>query len=120
MVVKLLEIRDRGTFMPMFAFALRFVDDTSLMGIRERFLLHRAGYGEEQTSPESTEQPYIILGKLDGVDAEYDPFAWGNRRITFLHQYLIENWNNIHSGDLIDIEFINGESTQPKVSEFNG
>lgn len=161
MDIKLLEIRDRGTFMPTMAIRLRSRDEAEL------FLLRRAGYGEEQITGlsdqheidyqcqkckyllgeslanelekpiacpnkcgeleivesqhrrKSIADPYVILVKLDGVQAQYDPFSWSGiaRTLPRAHMHVIEHWNEIASGDVIDVEFIDGATSTKKVSE---
>lgn len=114
MDVKLIELRDKATFMPMMAIKLR--NRTP----REFFLLRRAGYGEaEIEGPEENVQPYIIFMKLDGVEAQYDPYSWATRGRTVpeAHRWLIEHWNDVKSGDVIDVEFIKGEKPAPTQSE---
>lgn len=123
MVVKLFEVRDKGTFMPVMA--VRLTPTVHFSGPdrfeREKWLLNRAGYGDLQLQCDShsLEEPYVILCKLDGVEAQFDPFQWGGHRRTlhFAHRHIIENWWELNSGDLIDVEFINGVTKEPKVSE---
>lgn len=116
MEVKLFEIRDAATFMPVMATRL-IVNETGHMGEVELWLLRRAGYNETQVLVSAAE-PYIILCKLDGVEAEYDPFAWSNRRtLGSAHRHIIDLWDELKSGDLIDIEYILGETQKPKESE---
>lgn len=112
MEVKLIEIRDKGTFIP--AMAIRLYADE---GTPDHWLLRRAGYDATQIENEFAE-PYIILAKLDGLEAHYDPFDWPNRRtMGTVHRHLIELWDEIKSGDVIDVEFILGETQVAKVSE---
>jgi hypothetical protein len=33
------------------------------------------------------------------------------------HAHILQNWHSLTSGDVIDVEFILGESKQPKESE---
>lgn len=113
MEVKLFEVRDSATFMPMMAVRLRW-NNTA-----ERFLLRRAGYAGEQIDRDAGIEPYVIFCKLDGVEAQYDPFAWssGARTIPTAHRHIIENWNTLRSGDVIDVQFLVGETTTAKESE---
>jgi hypothetical protein len=117
-VTKLFEIRDRATFMPMMAVRLvPTVQDADTFD-RELWILRRAGYAvlQLQAEPDGC-LPYVILCKLDGVQAHYDPFDWDNSRTREVHDYIIKNWWDLHSGAVIDIEYILGETTEPKVSE---
>lgn len=106
MTIKLFEIRDSMTCIPVMAVRLR-ADSR-----QERFLLKRSGYGERD------EIEYVILCKLDGVEAHYDPFDWSNARtMRTAHRYIIDSWETLSSGDVVDVEFILGETSAPKQSE---
>ena len=112
MDIKLLELRDRATMIPVMAVYLlsRSPD--------EQFLLRRAGYAEDPTSGSDDVDPYILLVKLDGCEAHYDPFDWDNMRtMTQAHLHIIGHWHELRSGDVVDVEFITGETTAPKQSE---
>lgn len=120
MDVKLFEIRDAATFIPAMAVRLRNRNEA------EFYLLRRAGYSAREIGgPEETVgtlardlEPYVILCKLDGVEAQYDPFAWPNQRtMGYAHQDIIKHWDELKSGDVIDVEYLNGETKEPKVSE---
>ena len=126
MEIKLIEIRDRATFIPAIAVGLTL--EPALPGetekyLREMYLLRRAGYSREQIqcNPERGEFPeeiYVLLTKLDGgSQAHYDPFSWASRTMGTVHQWLITHWREFKSGDVLDVEFILGESKAPKTSE---
>lgn len=103
-VIKFLEIRDRATFLPMFAFTTRSdVDD-------QHYLFRRAGY-----APDSD---LIMFGYLNGAQrAEYDPYNWNDRTRRTAHEYIQAHWHELKDGDVIDVEFILGETSVKKVSE---
>ncbi len=112
MRTKVFEIRDKGTFIPVIAVEV----ETQLE--EERYLLSRAGYGRYP----SGECVILIRAECSGVDrnATYDPYAWGSgggRTYQVAHNYIIGNWRNLQSGDVIDVEFILGEKPAPKISE---
>ena len=113
MIVKAFEIRDRGTFIP--ALAVNMVPDSpgSDGGVAEMYLLRRAGYGFDETC--------VMLCRMDANalarQASYDPYAWGERTFPVAHQYIIEHFDELESGAVVDVEFLLGETTQPKVSE---
>lgn len=115
MQVKLFEIRDRGTFIPVMAIHL-IIDEIGEVGDAEFFLLRRAGYNQVQIL-NSMAEPYIILSKLDGVKAHYDPFEWDSTTMRDAHRYMVDNWRELTSGDVLDVEFIRGDSQVPKKSE---
>lgn len=113
MEVKTVEIRDAATFMPAMAIRLYAGDPQSM----DHYLLRRAGYGADEISG-PTAEPYVILMKLDGVEAQYDPFGWPNQRtLGNAHRFLIENWGTFVSGSVLDVEYILGEKPTPKQSE---
>lgn len=115
MQVKLFEIRDRGTFIPAMAVHL-IINETGEVGDAEYFLLRRSGYNQTQIL-NSHAEPYIVLSKLDGVVAHYDPFNWDSTTMRDAHRYMVDNWRELKSGDVIDVEFIRGDTQTPKVSE---
>ena len=117
MITKAFEIRDRGTFIPVVAIKMvpSYLADTADEVEAERYLLRRAGY--------NFDQPSILLCRMEasGVDrnATYDAYAWGSsaRTMTAAHLYIEQNFDELETGDVIDVEFILGETTQMKVSE---
>lgn len=113
MIVKLFEVRDSATFMPVMAVRLLVKNSQE----QDHYLLRRAGYGSEQILGLMESEPYIILTKLDGVTAQYDPYSWTGRTMSIAHQYIIKYWDTIKSGDVIDVQFLLGETTEPKQSE---
>lgn len=79
----------------------------------ERFLLKRAGCG-------ASGGPYTFLTKITGgeqIKCHYDPFGWGNRTMHNAHLHVHKNWDELHSGDVVDVEFILGETAVKKISE---
>lgn len=105
MNIKVLEIRDRMTYIPVLAIKMKSEDT------KERYHLGRAGYGEDY--------PLILVVKMDGVEATYDPYKWKNDSRTMLnaHLYIQVHFEEFKTGDVIDVEFILGESKTPKISE---
>ncbi len=108
---KLFEIRDAATFIPVLAVRLNPNRE------EERYLLGRTGYGitvEQQGK-------YVVVFKLaGGVNlASCDTNEWGEspRTVPVAHRYIIEHWAELMSGDVIDVEFILGETSSPKESE---
>ena len=106
MQAKALEIRDSGTFIPALA-----VDMNPEGSDEQRYLLRRCGYRCDGT-------PNVILTALDGSGkATNDPYAWGGRTYPVAHNYIIEHWTELRDGDVVDVEFILGERSEPKRSE---
>jgi hypothetical protein len=122
--VKLIEIRDRATFIPAIAVALT-VENADIRNEQdiarenaEVYLLRRAGYSRERIW-EGTSQPYILLTRLngDGSPAHYDAYSWENRTWNAVRQWLDANWSHVKSGDVVDVEYILGLTDEPKASE---
>lgn len=103
---KLFELRDRATFIPIIASRMRSENEDE----QECYLLGRAGY--------SSHEPFLILlTRLDGGQATYDPYGWGGRTFPVAHQFIAENWDALFSGDVVDVEHILGEKPEKKISE---
>lgn len=110
MEAKTIEVRDAATFIP--ALAVKF----SPTNLDDRYLLARAGYGTHQAEQEK----YILFGRLDGHSSlMYSPNQWGGdtRTMPTVHLHLIDHWDEIESGDVIDVQFLLGETDEPKISE---
>lgn len=110
MRVKFFELRDAATFIPIFAFRARpdgHITDS------EAFLLRRSGFGATSEC--------VIVGRLEcsGIDRNctYDPYSWGGRTYLVAHQFIEQHFDELESGSVIDVEFILGERSSPKVSE---
>lgn len=106
---KIFEIRDRGTLIPVMA---TLVSSTSGENFMENNLMLRAGYGNNGM---------VILTILESGESRNDPFKWndGCRTLTEAHWYISNNFYKLNSGDVIDVEYILGESTTKKASEVN-
>ena len=103
MQTRTLEIRDRMTFIPCLAIKMTPENDA------ERFLLRKDGYG--------TEFPLVLFGRLSGGVFTYEPHEWGDRTMQTAHQYITEHFDTLKDGDVVDVEFILGETKEPKTSE---
>ncbi len=111
MIVKLFELRDAGTFIPIFAFRCRPDEDNT----SEQYLLRRSGFG--------VWGPWVIMGRLECNSPDrsctYEKFSWGMCPRTFItaHRYIEEHFDELESGSVVDVEFILGETKEAKVSE---
>jgi hypothetical protein len=61
---------------------------------------------------------------LNDQDATNDPYSWGIRNkgprtFPVAHNWIIDHFDEISDGDVIDVEFILGETKQPKTTERN-
>jgi len=111
MRTKTLEIRDRMTFIPALAVDMNPTDEVGAVDA-QRWLLRRVGYACDGS-------PNIILTRLDGSAkaAFSDPYDYNDRTWRTAHLFIIEHWNELKDGDVVDVEYILGETREPKISE---
>lgn len=102
---KTFEVRDSATFIPVIATQLR----ANLP--HDAYLLGRAGY---QSSVEYV--PVMVTRLTDCLSAN-DPYEWGNRTMLNAHKYIEEHFAELMTGAVVDVQFLLGERSEPKVSE---
>jgi hypothetical protein len=107
MEVKCLELRDHMTFIPVIC--LRPVPDNEA----QRYLLRRDGYVGDES------EQCIILIAAQCRKVSYDPYDWPQNPRTYrvAHDYIARHWAALKDGDVIDVEFILGETDVCKTSE---
>lgn len=124
MQVKVLELRDDGTFIPLVAISMDWErecpgglsEDETRKALTsanaQRYLLRRCGYPCDG-------RPNIAIAKLAATSdpLSNDPYSWGGRTMPVAHKYIIENWEKLRDGDVVDVEHILGEKPEPKISE---
>lgn len=104
MIAKCFEVRDRATFIPVLAV------NTQPSCEGQRYLLRRSGYSADGRT--------IILTNLNDARSQNDAYSWPNSRtMTAAHLWIEEHFDALQNGDVIDVEFINGETAAPKESE---
>jgi hypothetical protein len=106
MDVKLFEVRDSMTCISTIAIKPHARDR------HEAFVLSHAGYGH---SPEL----YVLFTDLNGSwPLSYDPYKQPERRtMRVAHEYVREHWDELVSGQVIDVEYILGETETPCESD---
>lgn len=106
MQVKVLEIRDAGTYFAVLCVDMQPDNDA------QRYHLRRVGYPCDG-------RPNIVMTHVsaDGGRASNDPYYWGDRTFAVAHNWITEHWDALADGDVVDVEFILGETAAPKVSE---
>lgn len=104
---KLLEVRDSCTFIPVMATMMK---PHEIRDISERHLVRSVGYGSCGS---------VILTKLESGESQNDPYKWntGSRTMREAHRYIANTYYELNSGDVIDIEFILGETSECKISQ---
>lgn len=121
MKAKLLELRDEGTFIALLCVDMNpdvrdpmraLTDGRVGQSVEQLYLLRRCGYPCDG-------RPNIAITHLrcGGDKCSNDPHYWGGRTFPIAHKYIIENWDKLRDGDVVDVEFILGERPEPKVSE---
>lgn len=114
MKAKALELRDEGTFIPILCVDMQPSLDGGSAGQRAQYyLLRRCGYACDG-------RPNIIVTRLSGDgQATNDPYGWkgGSRTFPVAHDYIIDHWDELKDGDVVDVQFILGETASPKISE---
>ena len=112
MTTKIFELRDRGTFIPVMAVRLDMGHTGSPPEVR--YLISRAGYGSHY----NRQCQYVFLMKMDEPNrCEYNPAKWNDRTFQTAHMYIKDEWSSLHTGQVIDVEFILGETKKPKKTE---
>lgn len=111
METKLFEVRDRMTFIPVIC--MKLLPENQ----EERYLLAMAGYGIRAEK----QGEYILMSKLNELRFEDGP--WGHsgypivRTMGTAHHHIIKHWDELKTGDVIDVEFIMGDTDAPKISQ---
>lgn len=111
MISKVLEIRDRGTFIPAIAIRLSPKDDS------ERYLLAEAGYGVDP----HVQGEYVLLIRIYGGSgfSTSDLLEWPGsaRTMQVAHDFINKTFDKLESGDVIDVQYILGETADKKRSQ---
>ena len=103
---KILEIRDSGTHIPALAIRMLAGNETQAY-----YLHNRCGYPRDGHS--------IMLMMLSDGKATNDPYEWqsGARTLPLAHLWIIDHFSELSDGDVVDVQFISGETKRPKISE---
>lgn len=108
MQTKTLEIRDEGTFISVLA--IRMLPDNPTAG----YYFNREGYPRDGSS--------ITLMLLSDQKATNDLYGWidlkmGQRTMPTAHNYIINHFNELKDGDVVDVQYILQETAEPKSTE---
>ncbi len=109
---KTFEIRDSSTFIPVVAVLLDA--KAGVTNMSDRYLLGRAGLGRVGSYTVFILQLNHDVGTMD---LHKWPGAPHVRTMPVAHQYIEDNWHKLDSGQVIDVEYIQGERSAPKLSE---
>ena len=106
MECKVFELRDHATFIPLLAVKLGSRIEA------ERYLLARAGFGRDY----GEQNTYILLMSLNGGKGSYD-CEFFDRTYAAAHQHILEHWDELASGCVVDVRVILGEESEVCQSE---
>jgi hypothetical protein len=105
MVTKAFEVRDRMTFIPALAVKLESTDPVEI------WIMWKGGY-----HPQANET-FVVMVHLGRGEGKIDAFEWKDRTMSEAHKYVAKNFDKLKTGDIIDVEFILGETTVKKTTE---
>ena len=112
MDTKMFEVWDSTTFIPVLAIKLDPRNDA------ERYLLEADGY---IAWSQDYNEDYVLLAKLSGDPRiASEPYDWYDRAMLQAHKYIRKNWDAIESGEVVDVEYILGEVSEPKTTRRTG
>jgi len=104
----ILEIRDRLTSLSVLAVEMK--SDIVI----ERHHLRRYGFPDG-------DNPLILVSNMDTGETHFDHFEWRQtspRTLFYAHKYIADHFGELKTGDVIDVEFLNGETKISKESEY--
>jgi len=97
------EVRDSMTCISAIAVQLEPTNE------QERWLAGRAGYGITRES----QMKYVLFGHLDPASLTSDPYKQKDNTMRVAHQYVRDYWDVLESGEVVDVQFLRGEHTEP-------
>ena len=103
MITKCIEVRDEGTCMPMLAIKMR--PDSRV----EAHFLWRCGYPRDGHG--------VVLMHLSNQKASSDPYEFGGRTWPAAHAYIIQHFDELMEGAVVDVRVILGEAHEPAAPE---
>jgi hypothetical protein len=107
--VKLFEVRDVATYIPVVATRIDVASFDVGVDAQERSLLLKTGWSDSN--------PALIVSRLGDGKGQTDPYSWKCSTMTVAHSYIAAFWHTLESGDVIDAEFIRGETDAKKVPD---
>ena len=106
MKIKLFEVRSSCTFIGIMATKVGATNQA------EQYLLKRAGYYDSAENA-------IIVQELDGGirPSTSDAYKQESNDIKEAHKYINLHFDELESGDVIDLEFISGKTSEPRIAQ---
>jgi hypothetical protein len=112
MISKVFELRSPATLIVILATRL------SAENLQSATLLFHSGYGRYPKDIEN----YILVTPLDGGGndvATTDPYMHKIEEIRIAHIYLREHFDELDNGSVIDIDYIQGNTNEPKETDMS-
>lgn len=103
---KVLEILDRATYIPVIA------TDIFSGEAQESRHTRRLGFNPLNRNK-------IIITRFDPIRTLYNVYDEPNTRTREAYRYIQDHFDKLKSGDVIDIEYLLGETSMPKLSDFS-
>ena len=103
MITKCIEVRDEGTCMPVLAIKMKAANL-----IEDRFL-RRCGYPRDGR--------VVVLMHLSDQKASSNPWHFGGRTWPVAHEYIIEHFDELLEGAVVDVRVILSETDTPAAPE---
>jgi len=110
MTTKLLEVRDSMTRISVLA--IRFDPADAI----ERAIFGQNWYGTNIDD----QSRYVVVVRLNDLEARYAADDWptGTRTMTLAHQHILAHFNELETGDVVDVEFEQGWKPDKKRAEW--
>lgn len=89
---KYLEIRDTNTCVPVYAFRIEPLS-----------MIRAIGYGDAT---------FIALMTFTGEECATSPGVWSQDWYVKVHQAVIDSWDTLKSGDVLDMRVVRGETVE--------
>ena len=111
---KIFEIRDTATCIVVMCVSLKTPNP------KEKRLLWKVGYASRETDI-ATPRTLILMHPMHTEKCSYEAYSLSNCSRTYpvAYNYIVEHWDELRSGDVVDVEFILGITNAPKPSEVN-
>lgn len=105
MIIKLLEVRDEATCFGVMAISIDPDNE------QQRAIIRHAGFSDRFDA--------IIMLDMHSCEGSYDPFKQPNygRTRRDAHLWIREHFEELKDGDVVDVQFILGETGKKKEAE---
>lgn len=111
MNAKVIEIRDKMTYIPVLAIRPDAMENGDINPYVQA-ALSWAGYGFAANNS-------VIVVNLHTTEAHNNPYLWENSRtMNLAHEYIEEHYDDLKDFDIVDVEYIQGEQKTPKGSYY--